>query len=50
MSVLIRTVGIRDLSCSDEHVPEVMEIVLEGGDGLLGLNIAMINIEDELPD
>jgi hypothetical protein len=34
----------------DEHVPEIMEIVLEEGDRLLGLDIAVVNIEDEFPD
>ena len=50
VSVLTRTVGIRDLSCSDEQVPEVMDIVLEEGSRFVGLGIAVVDVEDEFPD
>ena len=47
MSVLTRTVGIGDLGCSDEHVPEIMDILLEEGGRFVGLGIAVVNVEDE---
>ena len=50
MSVSTRTSGIRDLSRSDEHVTEVMDIVLEEGGRFVGLGVAVVNVEDEFAD